>query len=200
MALLPEVMAQELRNRPCGGRYGDIVQSIGNTPLVELKPPLTEAGRAPLGQARVCQPHGVGEGPCRSRADRGRRGEGRDPPRPDDPRADFGQHRHLARDDLLAQGLQAQGRHAGQRDARADAAAADVRRGDRLLARPPGSNGAGRAGAEDGRRGLVVLHAVPVRQPGQPTARTTTAPRSRSSTSWTTTSARSSPASARAGR
>jgi [CysO sulfur-carrier protein]-thiocarboxylate-dependent cysteine synthase len=26
-----------LENRPCGGRYGDIVQSIGNTPLVELK-------------------------------------------------------------------------------------------------------------------------------------------------------------------
>ena len=25
------------RNRPCGGRYGDIVQAIGNTPLVELK-------------------------------------------------------------------------------------------------------------------------------------------------------------------
>src|ERR1700755_84653 len=30
-------MAQELRNRPCGGRYGDMVQAIGNTPLVELK-------------------------------------------------------------------------------------------------------------------------------------------------------------------
>src|SRR5215203_2863404 len=30
-------MAQQLRNRPCGGRYGDIVQAIGNTPLVELK-------------------------------------------------------------------------------------------------------------------------------------------------------------------
>jgi cysteine synthase B len=27
----------ELRNRPCGGRYGDLVQSIGNTPLIELK-------------------------------------------------------------------------------------------------------------------------------------------------------------------
>ena len=27
----------ELKNRPCGGRYGDVVQSIGNTPLVELK-------------------------------------------------------------------------------------------------------------------------------------------------------------------
>src|ERR1700691_2266982 len=27
---------QPLKNKPCGGRYGDIVQSIGNTPLVEL--------------------------------------------------------------------------------------------------------------------------------------------------------------------
>ena len=26
-----------LQNRPCGGRYADIVESIGNTPLVELK-------------------------------------------------------------------------------------------------------------------------------------------------------------------
>ena len=30
-------MFEELRNRPCGGRYGDIVEAIGNTPLVELK-------------------------------------------------------------------------------------------------------------------------------------------------------------------
>src|SRR5437868_10068719 len=28
--------AERLRNRQCGGRYGDIVQSIGNTPLIEL--------------------------------------------------------------------------------------------------------------------------------------------------------------------
>jgi cysteine synthase B len=27
---------ERLRNRPCGGRYSDVVQSIGNTPLVEL--------------------------------------------------------------------------------------------------------------------------------------------------------------------
>jgi cysteine synthase B len=27
----------ELKNRPCGGRYEDIVASIGNTPLIELK-------------------------------------------------------------------------------------------------------------------------------------------------------------------
>jgi [CysO sulfur-carrier protein]-thiocarboxylate-dependent cysteine synthase len=36
-AIFREVMAVErLRNRPCGGRYGDIVQAIGNTPLIEL--------------------------------------------------------------------------------------------------------------------------------------------------------------------
>jgi cysteine synthase B len=29
--------APELGNKPCGGRYGDIVQAIGNTPLVELR-------------------------------------------------------------------------------------------------------------------------------------------------------------------
>jgi cysteine synthase B len=28
---------EQLRNKPCGGRYGDIVQSIGHTPLIELK-------------------------------------------------------------------------------------------------------------------------------------------------------------------
>src|ERR1700719_2858848 len=27
---------ERLRSRPCGGRYGDIVQAIGNTPLIEL--------------------------------------------------------------------------------------------------------------------------------------------------------------------
>jgi cysteine synthase B len=31
------VIEPGLDNRPCGGRYGDIVQSIGHTPLVELK-------------------------------------------------------------------------------------------------------------------------------------------------------------------
>jgi cysteine synthase len=37
LAIFREVMAVErLRNRPCGGRYGDIVQAIGNTPLIEL--------------------------------------------------------------------------------------------------------------------------------------------------------------------
>src|ERR1700709_1311044 len=30
-------MSTELPTRPCGGRYSDIVEAIGNTPLVELK-------------------------------------------------------------------------------------------------------------------------------------------------------------------
>jgi cysteine synthase B len=30
-------MFEALGNRPCGGRYGDVIESIGNTPLVELK-------------------------------------------------------------------------------------------------------------------------------------------------------------------
>jgi cysteine synthase B len=31
------VLEPRLDNRPCGGKYGDLVQAIGNTPLVELK-------------------------------------------------------------------------------------------------------------------------------------------------------------------
>jgi cysteine synthase len=31
------VLEPRLENRPCGGKYGDIVQAIGNTPLVELR-------------------------------------------------------------------------------------------------------------------------------------------------------------------
>jgi cysteine synthase B len=31
------VLDPRLDNKPCGGKYGDIVQAIGNTPLVELK-------------------------------------------------------------------------------------------------------------------------------------------------------------------
>src|SRR3978361_117521 len=28
---------ERLQNKPCGGRYGDLIQAIGHTPLVELK-------------------------------------------------------------------------------------------------------------------------------------------------------------------
>ena len=36
-ATLSEVFEGGLDNKPCGGKYGDLVQAIGNTPLVELK-------------------------------------------------------------------------------------------------------------------------------------------------------------------
>src|SRR5579875_1332587 len=36
-AIFCEVMSSNLRNKPCGGRYGDIIEAIGHTPLVELK-------------------------------------------------------------------------------------------------------------------------------------------------------------------
>ena len=37
-AILSEAMAEpRLENRPCGGKYSDIVRAIGNTPLVELR-------------------------------------------------------------------------------------------------------------------------------------------------------------------
>src|SRR5450631_4616787 len=28
---------EHVQNRPCGGRYGDVIEAIGHTPLVELK-------------------------------------------------------------------------------------------------------------------------------------------------------------------
>ena len=148
---LSEVTPAELRNRPCGGRYEDIVAAIGNTPLVELKRFSPKPGVRIWAKLESREPDRLGQGPRRARAHRGRRGAGPHPARPDDPRADVGQHRHLAGDDLLAQGLPAEGRDAGQRDARAHAAAADVRRGDRLLARRPGLERRRRDGARDGR-------------------------------------------------
>src|SRR5437588_6863819 len=36
--------AERLQNKPCGGRYGDIVQSIGHRPLIELKRLSPKAG------------------------------------------------------------------------------------------------------------------------------------------------------------
>ena len=38
----------ELLNRPCGGRFGDIVESIGNTPLVDLPPGCSFNPRCPF--------------------------------------------------------------------------------------------------------------------------------------------------------
>src|SRR5215210_4127561 len=36
LTTLAEAMAEDTLNRPCGGRYANVVESVGNTPLVEL--------------------------------------------------------------------------------------------------------------------------------------------------------------------
>ena len=201
LTTLSEVwLARRLRTAPAAAATATSSQRSATRRWSSCRRLSPEAGRAHLGQDGVVQPDGLGQGPRRAGADRGRRGEGRDPPGPDDPRADVGQHRHLAGDDLLAQGLPAQGRHARQRDAGAHAAAADVRRRDRLLAGRPGLQRRGRDGARDGRGGRRRT-TCPTSTATRPTrTRTTTARRRRSSRSSTATSPRSSPASAPAAR
>ena len=68
--------AERLENRPCGGRYGDIVAGDRPHAADRAQAPVAQAGRAHLGQARVAQPDRLGQGPRRPGADRGRRGEG----------------------------------------------------------------------------------------------------------------------------
>ena len=128
-------LGSSLENRPCGGRYGDIVQAIGNTPLVELKRLSPKPGVRIWAKLESRNPTGSVKDRVARALIEDAEEKGAIEPGPDDPRADVGQHRHLAGDDLLAQGLPAEGRDARQRDAGAHAAAADVRRRDRLLAR-----------------------------------------------------------------
>ena len=83
-------------------------------------------------------------------------------------RADVGQHRARARDGREAEGLPAHVRDARERDRGAQAHAAALRRRDRALARRRGleRRRPSRARARGARP--QVLHAVPVREPGQP--------------------------------
>jgi len=48
----------DLRNRPCGGRYGDLVEAIGNTPLVELKRLSPKPGVRIYAKLESCNPTG----------------------------------------------------------------------------------------------------------------------------------------------
>src|SRR3954470_12190721 len=49
---------EDLRNKPCGGRYGDIVEAIGNTPLVELKRMSPKPGVRIYVKLESCNPTG----------------------------------------------------------------------------------------------------------------------------------------------
>ena len=105
LATLSEVAGHELQNRPCGGRYGDIVQAIGNTPLVELKRLSPKPGVRIWAKLESHNPTGSVKDRVARALIEDAEEKGADRPGPDDPRADLRQHRHLAGDDLLAQGL-----------------------------------------------------------------------------------------------
>ena len=96
---------ERLRNRPCGGRYGDIVQSIGNTPLVELPRLSPKPGVRIWAKLESRNPTGSVKDRVARALIEDAEEKGAIAPGPDDPRTDLRQHRHLAGDDLLAQGL-----------------------------------------------------------------------------------------------
>ena len=188
----------ELLNRPCGGRYGDIVESIGNTPLVELprfspKPGVRIyaklEGRNPTGSVK----DRVAKSMIEDAEAEGAIEPGQTILEPTSGNTGISLAMICRRkgyplkvvmpDNVTAERTQL---------------LRDVRRGDRLLGGRQGLQRRGRDGAGDG-RGLALLHALPVRQRGEPAARTTTARRSRSSRS-STRSLPSSAASAPAAR
>jgi hypothetical protein len=109
-----------LDNRPCGGKYGDIVQAIGNTPLVELRSLNPKPGVRIWAKLESYNPTGsVKDRVARSLIENAEQNGLIEP----------GQT-------ILepTQGLPAQGRDAGQRHPGANPAAAHARRRDHLLA------------------------------------------------------------------
>ena len=129
-----------------------------------------EAGRRgpDLREARGTEPDGLDQGPHREGDDRRRRGVRRARARPRAPRADERQHGNLARARREAQGLSADVRDARERDGGAQATAAALRRGHRLLAGRRGLERRRPAGARARRADAALLHAVPVRERGEP--------------------------------
>ena len=90
------MVAPDLDKRPCGGKYGDIVQAIGNTPLVELKRISPKPGVRIYAKLESHNPTGsVKDRVARSMIEDAE-AQGAIAPGPDHPRAHLGQHRHLA--------------------------------------------------------------------------------------------------------
>ena len=145
----------------------DLVATIGDTPLVELRRISPNPDVRILAKLESHNPTGsikdrtalslIEDAERRGRGEAGRHDHG----------ADLRQHRHLAGDDLPGARLQARGRDARERHRRAPPAPHPLRRRDRAHRR--------RVRLERRRRGRQAplrrerpLHAVPVRQPGEP--------------------------------
>ena len=128
---------ERLRNRPCGGRYGDIVQSIGNTPLVELPSLSPKPGVRIWAKLESRNPTGsvkdrVARALIEDAEEKGAIGPGQTILEPTSGNTGISLAMICSR-----KGYRLKVGDARERDARAHPAAADVRRGDRLLARAP---------------------------------------------------------------
>ena len=174
----------ELLNRPCGGRFGNIVESIGNTPLVEL-PRLS-----PNPDVRIYAKL-EGHNPTGSVKDRvaksmieAAEAEGAIEPGQTILEPTSGNTGIALAMICRRKGYKLKVVMPDNVTAERTQLLDDVRGGDRLLGGRQGLQRRGRGGAGDG-PGPAVLHALPVRQRGQPATPTTTAPRSRSSKSST---------------
>ena len=153
---------------PHGGRYADILEAIGHTPLVEIPRMSPNPDVRILAKLEMLNPTGsvkdrVAKYLIEDLEARGLLHEGSI-----DPRADVGQHRHRARDDRPAQGLPRGPRDARQRHERAPADGGALRGGGHRLARSARLEWRDRAGQAPHLEGRAVRDALPVRQPGQP--------------------------------
>ena len=155
------------RAAPHGGRYDDILDAIGHTPLVEIprmspKPSVRIFAKLemlnPTGSVKDRAAKYLIEDLERARAAARRL---------DHPRADLGQHRDRAGDDRATQGLSRRAGHARQRDERTPADGRALRRRGDRFARAPGLEWRDPAGQAPRRQGRALRDAVPVRQPGQ---------------------------------
>ena len=70
LTTLPEVILESSLNRPCGGRYGNVIEAVGNTPLVEL-PRLSPKPGVRIFAKLEEQPDRFGQGPGREGDDWG---------------------------------------------------------------------------------------------------------------------------------
>ena len=95
---------ERLRNRPCGGRYGDIVQAIGNTPLIELPSLSPKPGVHIWAKLESHNPTGSVKDRVARALIEDAEEKGAIAPGPDDPRTDVRQHGHLAGDDRSRKG------------------------------------------------------------------------------------------------
>ena len=157
-----------LDNRPCGGKYGDIIQAIGHTPLVELKRLSPKPGVRIYAKLESYNPTGsvkdrVAKSLIEDAEAKGAIAPGQTILEPTSGNTGISLAMICSRkgyplkvvmpDNVTAERTQLLKMY-----------------GAEIVYSPgeQGSNGAVAHGARDGRGRLVVLHAVPVREPGEP--------------------------------